>query len=201
MAIRDGQAAFEFRSHYAGKTRIRATSPGLLDATFEIVTTGPERFVPGKSPLARMRQVAGHGGAAKAGGAPQSVSRDKPTSSSLSAPDSSPRWANDGDSQTSWRSAPGAPATWAVDLENIYDVRSIRIEGPAATAGSLLVESSQDRSAWSPLGAAQYRDGRFQLDCPPGVIRARFIRGRFESLPEGQAASISEFQVLAVPAN
>ena len=33
IAIRDGQAAMEFRSYYAGKTVIRATSPGLKDAT------------------------------------------------------------------------------------------------------------------------------------------------------------------------
>lgn len=201
VAIRDGQAAIEFRSYYAGKTRIRATSPGLRDATFDIVTTGPERFVAGESPLARMRQVAGHGGAAKAGSVPQDVSRDRPTSSSLTAPGSSPRWANDGDSQTSWHSAPGAPAMWAVDLENIYDVRSIRIEGPAPAAGSLLVESSRDRSTWTQVGTPQYRDGRFQLDCPPGVIRARFIRVRFESLPEGRGASISNFEVQAIPAN
>ena len=33
ITIRDGQAAMEFRSYYAGKTAIRATSPGLKDAT------------------------------------------------------------------------------------------------------------------------------------------------------------------------
>jgi len=35
IAIRDGQAAMEFRSYYSGKTVIRATSPGLKDATFQ----------------------------------------------------------------------------------------------------------------------------------------------------------------------
>ena len=31
IAIRDGEAAMEFRSYYAGKTVIRATSPGLKE--------------------------------------------------------------------------------------------------------------------------------------------------------------------------
>jgi hypothetical protein len=38
IAIRDGQAAIEFRSYYAGRTLIRATSPGLRDATIEITS-------------------------------------------------------------------------------------------------------------------------------------------------------------------
>lgn len=38
IAIRDGQAAIEFRSYHAGKTVIRATSPGLKDATIQIIS-------------------------------------------------------------------------------------------------------------------------------------------------------------------
>ena len=48
IAIRDGQAAIEFRSYYAGKTVIRATSPGLKDAMIEIISSGEPTFVPGK---------------------------------------------------------------------------------------------------------------------------------------------------------
>ena len=50
IAIRDGLAAIEFRSYYAGKTRIRATSPGLKDAAIEITSLGSPRFIAGKTP-------------------------------------------------------------------------------------------------------------------------------------------------------
>ncbi|HEY1394224.1 MAG TPA: glycoside hydrolase family 2 TIM barrel-domain containing protein, partial [Methylibium sp.] len=52
VAIRDGQAAITFRSYFAGKTVIEATSPGLKPARITIATTGPDPFIPGRSPLA-----------------------------------------------------------------------------------------------------------------------------------------------------
>jgi hypothetical protein len=38
------QAAMEFRSYYSGKTVIRATSPGLKDATITITTLGEPKY-------------------------------------------------------------------------------------------------------------------------------------------------------------
>ena len=44
IAIRDGVAAMEFRSYYAGKTVIRATSPGLKGARVEITSLDGPKF-------------------------------------------------------------------------------------------------------------------------------------------------------------
>ncbi len=38
----------EFRSYYSGTTLIRATSPGLADATIQITTRGDPQFIAGK---------------------------------------------------------------------------------------------------------------------------------------------------------
>jgi beta-galactosidase len=48
-------AAMEFRSYYAGKTVIRATSPGLKDATIQITSRGEPRFIAGKTPSVKPR--------------------------------------------------------------------------------------------------------------------------------------------------
>ena len=55
ITIRDGQAAMEFRSYYSGKTVIRATSPGLKDATIEITSLGEPKFIAGKTPAVKPR--------------------------------------------------------------------------------------------------------------------------------------------------
>ena len=55
IPIRDGQAAMEFRSYYAGKTLIRATSPGLQDATIEIISLGEPQFIAGQTPSVEPR--------------------------------------------------------------------------------------------------------------------------------------------------
>ena len=55
ITIRDGQAAIEFRSYYAGKSVIRATSTGLKDAMVEITSLGEPKFVAGKTPTVKAR--------------------------------------------------------------------------------------------------------------------------------------------------
>ena len=45
----------EFRSYYAGKTVIRATSPGLKDATIDITSLGEPKFIAGKTPPVKPR--------------------------------------------------------------------------------------------------------------------------------------------------
>lgn len=55
ITIRDGQAAMEFRSYYSGQTTIRATSPGLKDATIQITSLGEPKFIAGKTPAVKPR--------------------------------------------------------------------------------------------------------------------------------------------------
>lgn len=202
IAIRDGKAAIEFHSHYAGKTRIRATSPGLQDAEIELTTLGPDPYIEGVSPLAKHRPLAAY---PLATGKPvavdlKNVSLDRPTSSSPSAAGSSPSWANDGDKGTRWQSIPGQEAMWSVDLENIYDVHGISIEGVSPMAQAV-VESSLDRLQWAAVDGMSIQQGVLQLAKPANAIKARFMRIRFTALPDGQPAVIEEFKVFAIPAN
>ena len=88
----------------------------------------------------------------------------------------------------------------SVDLENIYDVRSIGIDGPAPGA-AFVIESSLDRLAWSPVGLAEATAGKYALADFAAPVKARFMRIRFTSLPPGAAATVKEFEVYAVPAN
>lgn len=50
IAIRDGQAAIEFRTYYAGTSVIEATSPGLTSSTVTITSVGSPAWVEGTTP-------------------------------------------------------------------------------------------------------------------------------------------------------
>jgi hypothetical protein len=50
IAIRDGQAAIEFRTYYAGTTVIEATSPGLTSSSVTLTSQGSPAWVEGTTP-------------------------------------------------------------------------------------------------------------------------------------------------------
>lgn len=101
ITIRDGAAAMEFRSYYSGKTVIRATSPGLKDATIEITSLGEPKFIPGKAPVVKPRPyVRFTGGGEDA--SPVTLGRENPTRASSEASGHSGSMANDGNPATFW---------------------------------------------------------------------------------------------------
>jgi beta-galactosidase len=55
IAIRDGQAAIEFRSYYAGTTVIEATSTGLTSSSVTITSQGSPTYVEGTTPKVAVR--------------------------------------------------------------------------------------------------------------------------------------------------
>jgi beta-galactosidase len=50
IAIRDGQAAIEFRTYYSGSSVIEASSPGLTSAMVTITSQGTPVWVEGTTP-------------------------------------------------------------------------------------------------------------------------------------------------------
>jgi hypothetical protein len=50
IAIRDGQAAIEFRTYYAGTTVIEATASGLTSSSVTITSQGSPAWVEGTTP-------------------------------------------------------------------------------------------------------------------------------------------------------
>jgi hypothetical protein len=102
IAIHDGLAAIEFRSYFAGKTVIRATSTGLKDARLAITTNGPDRYVEGESPVVESRPVVTYPSFVKQakGAVAKNVIVNRPTTASSAAAGHPASMANDGDAAT-----------------------------------------------------------------------------------------------------
>ncbi|WP_395408365.1 glycoside hydrolase family 2 TIM barrel-domain containing protein [Pseudoduganella sp. UC29_106] len=191
--IRDGQAAIEFRSYFAGRTTIRASSPGLKEATLVIVTEGPEPYIAGKSGIAKDRPLVSYPAAARleTGAAPANVVINRPTSASSSATAHPPSMANDDNGATYWQAAPSeADPYWSVDLENIYELKGVTVVQHAQAEAAYTVEVSLDRVQWQAVTPAQLS----------AVVRARFVRVRFGALAQGQLAALDEVKVVATTA-
>ncbi|HEY0946907.1 MAG TPA: glycoside hydrolase family 2 TIM barrel-domain containing protein, partial [Opitutaceae bacterium] len=144
IAIRDGMAAIEFRSYHAGETIIRATSPGLADATIRLTSLGEPTFVPGVTPAAKSRPYRRFSDA-PASGTWHKFGLENPTRASSEAPGHAGRHANDGSSLTAWLAAPGDTIPWLrIDLERIVTVLAVRLAFPAGGQWRYRIEVSPD---------------------------------------------------------
>jgi hypothetical protein len=195
ITIRDGRAAMEFRSYYAGKTVICATSPGLKEATIEINSLGEPKFIAGKTPPVKSRpyvRFTGNG----ANGTPITF-RENPTRASSEAPGHSGRLANDGSAATYWQAAAGdTNAWWQADLERVVELTQARLIFPAEGVWRYQIESSEDGNQWKLAVdqteiAATVKDRTVAV--PPGTI-ARFVRIAFTGLPTNTPGALAEAQ-------
>ncbi len=201
IAIREGRAAMAFRSHYAGKTLIRATSPGLKDSTVELLSQGGPEFVPGTTPAAKPRPYR------KLAGAPISeksvtLGVANPTRSSSQAENHSGRFANDGNPATFWQAAANDTNAWLrVDLERICVVSSSKLTFPSPGNWRYKIEISNDgTSDWklvtdqsqSTNDTAERSDTAASADA-----RGRYLRVSFVQTPNNQPAALAELEVQA----
>jgi hypothetical protein len=205
IAIRDGAAAIEFRSYYAGRTLIRATSPGLRNATIEITSLGEPPFIAGKTPPAKPRPYVRFDGNGS-NHAPVTF-RENPTRVSSEASGHSGRFANDANAATFWQADAGDAAPWLrVDLERIVSVSKAKLKFPAEGNWRYKIEASDDgENGWKmvvdeTLTASVASE---RTDVVPGSsIRARFLRVSITAAPVGQLAALAELEVtgtLALP--
>ena len=199
IAIRDGEAAIEFRSYYAGKTFIRATSPGLKDATIEITTLGEPKFIPGQTSPVQSRPYVRFTGEVQS---PPSVvlGSDNPTLASSESPGHSSNLANDGDPVTFWQAAGNDHrAWWQVDLERIVNVSQTRLMFPAAGNWRYRIEISEDGHNGWRLIADQTQTAtvsRKRTDITPGgSVRGRYFRVIITGTPPEKSAAIAEVAV------
>ncbi len=198
IAIRDGQAAIELRTYYAGTTVIRARSPGLEDGTLIIETRGSPRFVPGETPAVAARPYVRFTAAAQ-GPAAIDLGKDAPSRASGEAPGHPARLANDGDDDTFW-SAPShaREAWWELDLERSCAIEQTKIAFPSAGNYRYKIETSDDRQVWRlAVDNSETRDqSRTRTDaCAPGT-GGRFLRVSFTGLPPNTPARISELRII-----
>lgn len=204
IAIRDGQAAITFRSYDAGRTVVEATSPGLKPARITVTTTGGNRFIPGRTPLAPDQPVVAYPPIARRALAddPINVTTSRPTATSDAETGHAGPLANDGQDDTAWRAAAGhGSAFWTVHLENVYKLHWLSLVLPDERGPDFVVEVSRDATRWREVaqvkgGRKTYGIGLFEHPEP-----AAFLRIRFPSVSADRPAALGEVRVYARPAN
>jgi len=201
IAIRDGQAAIEFRSYYAGKTLIRATAPGLKDATITITSLGEPRFVPGKTPPVKPRPYVRFDGQVvpvATANEEAAFGLENPTRASSEAPGHAARLANDGNACTFWQPKEGdSNAWWQVDLERLVAVARTKLTFPAEGNYRYKIEISDDQNHWKLL-ADQTRTTNtdaVRTDSAQNRAFGRFLRVTFTGLPASAPVALGEVLV------
>lgn len=197
IPIRDGQAAIEFRSYYAGTTVIRATSPGLKDATLTITSKGGPPYVPGVTPTVKSRP---YRPVTEQSGQGTSIvfATDNPTRVSSQAPEQPGGLAADGNTETFWQAVAPGSAWWAVDLERIVDIQKFVLTFPEEGPWRYRIEVSDDGTIWKraidqteAAGTAKERSIN-----APDRTSGRFVRVTITGTPPGKPAAISEFTAI-----
>lgn len=156
ISIRDGQAAIAFRSYYAGKTVIKASSPGLESDTIHITTFGDTQWVEGVIPQVEnrpyKRYVAPASNETKTDANMMLLAINRPSWVSSTLDGTSKAYANDGNSQTCWKpSATDKERWWKLALEAAYDIDKIQLEFPEARAYRYTIEISIDDKEWTTI--------------------------------------------------
>ncbi len=190
IAIRDGQAAIGFRTYHAGRSVIRATSPGLEDAVVEITSKGGPGFIPGKTPPVKPRPYVRFTGKASAA-LDHGLGQKNPTRAGSEAAGHSARLANDGNPATFWKADASGGNWWQVDLERIVAVSGVQLTFPSAAERRYSVEGSLDGQSWSPIaeGEASPADPVLRPLSPKAPVSARYLR---VTIPGGEPA-LAEF--------
>jgi hypothetical protein len=200
ITIRDGQAAMEFRSYYAGQTVIRASSPGLKDATITITTVGEPKFIPGVTAPVKPRPYVRFEGQPVSGGTTlTNFGRENPTRASSEAPGHNAGLGNDGNPATFWQAQDAASnAWWQVDLERVIAVSQTRIDFPSEGNYRYRTEFSKDQVHWT-AGVDQSRTltvDKSRTDAVVPAVTGRFVRVTFTGLPAGKPAALTEMEIV-----
>jgi hypothetical protein len=197
IAIRDGEAAMEFRSYYSGKTVIRATSPGLKDATLGVTTLGEPEFIAGKTPPVKPHPyVRFNGPAARSSATPTNsiFGLNNPTLASSEMPEHFARLGNDGSATTFWQ-AQGSDTNlwWQVDLEHTVTMTRTRITFPTEGNYRYKIETSNDGLRWTPAADETQTAGtdRVRTDVFPGAVSGHLLRVTFA----GKPAAVAEVEI------
>jgi beta-galactosidase len=203
ITIRDGEAAIEFRSYDAGKTVIRATSPGLKNATIQIVSRGEPKFIAGKTPTVKPRPYVRFTGISIAASL-MTFGQGNPTRASSEAPGHSGRLANDGNVATFWQADAGDTNPWlTIDLERIVNASSVKLTFPSDGNWSYRVEISDDGSSgWKTISdqTQTASTAKIQTVTATNNPRGRFVRVSFTGTPANASPALAELEVFGTQA-
>jgi hypothetical protein len=199
IAIRDGQAAIEFRSYYGGPSVIRATSPGLQDGLITITTEGTPVFIPGQTPVVADRPYVRYTRKnAASSPADQNIALNHPASASSETPGHTAGLAIDGNTSTAWQAADNQPgAWWQTDLENFYSLTSVHTTFPAPGNYRYKIEGSSDGSTWTVLAddTQSTATDQTRTDILAPNSHLHNLRLTFIALPPNQPAAIAEIKM------
>lgn len=199
ITIRDGQAAMEFRSYYSGKTTIRATSPGLKDATIEITSLGEPKFIAGKTPAVKPRPYVRYAEIRNVG-TTITFGLLNPTRASSETVEHSGRFANDGSASTFWQADTGDKNAWLrVDMERIVTVSSTKLIFPTEGNWRYKIEISDNGDTDWKLLVEQTQTSDTSKERKDTVLdsalRGRFLRVSILGTPANQPAALAEVEV------
>ena len=184
----DGCAAIEFRSYYAGKTVIRASSPGLKGDSLQIVCQDAPAYVAGRSAETRERpykrfsakerdiQLARYGRPESGEKANLAVLRPCSASSGFQEA----MKASDGDDVSAWHpSVEDKAPWWQLDMEFEFRLDRVEVKAAGSWKGPApSVQVSRDGNSWKDIKAVLRKDGtELTAMCPEGT-GARYVRIR-----------------------
>lgn len=195
IRIMEGQAAITFRSYYAGKAVIEATSPGLKSAFIEIEFEGKNKYCQGRTQVVEQRPYVRFV-REKEEQALQTFGRNNPTFASSNADRYAPGMAADGNLQTYWKAANTDVAPyWILDTEKGLSLHEVQLCFPKGELPSCVVELSDDKVTWKNVSEnAQLKvDGqKIVLNVADKGLKGRFVRLRFK---DNQKAVLAEIRV------
>jgi hypothetical protein len=202
IAIRDGQAAIEFRSYHAGETIIHASSPGLQGDTLKIVSLGAPAYVPGKTPSVKARPYVRFARARAEEKPETAFGVGTPTRASSAAADHSSGFANDGKVATHWQAADGGAEAWLrIDLERNVAITRTELTFPREANYRYRIEVSDDDRTWRlavdktrTSSTAKARRDEFVW----GTV-GRFLRVTFTGTPAGEPTTLAEVVAYGAP--
>jgi beta-galactosidase len=191
IRILDGQAAIELRSWYAGRSVIRATSPGLQPAEVTIDFTGVLPYKEGTTPRAVLRPYVRYNKKSQQN-MPQLFGRNNPTFASSTDLQHPAGYAADGNPKTWWQpNLEDINPSWILDTEKRLSVSEINISFPEEAIYRYKVEISDNRQEWKTimdLTNNQQKETAKQIKVPD--LAGRVIRISFDHAVNARLAEV-----------
>ena len=200
VAIRNGQAAIEFRSYYGGKSVIRASSPGLKDALITIETKGQPTFVVGKTPVNAYVPYVKFGDYNNFSPAvsKSNIIFQKPTRASSEAAGHSAGMADDEDAVSYWAAKPNAAENWwQVDMESLTAITKVNLTFADDTDFGYKMQVSFDGAQWTDIYTmpSSHQTDKKRLINISNAPDSRFFKIIFTGIPAGKQAILNEVEV------
>ena len=191
IRIQDGQAAIAIRSWNAGTTVVKASSPGLKDASLTLSFTGSTPYVEGKTPKVQPRPYVRFDKKNQVKTA-STYGPNNPTFASSSAAGSSSGLAADANPATAWKAdASDANPSIILDTEKGLAISLVQLSFPDKQPRQYRVEVSADRTNWAPVADLTTSADSKDIPARNGTT-GRYVRIAFSKADQ---AALSEIRV------